>query len=291
MAEKYFAKFPVIKYNGYPAVDITEKAVLLNSVYANPNLYYLYDVKQYERPDNIADRYYNDQYMSWILYMSNKVIDPYYDWYIDQDTFNAFMVQKYGSINNATNKVKFFRNNWYANPDAVSLSTFNSLDPSLRKFYYPVYNNEYVDTNAAYYLRKKEDWVISTNQIVTYAVANGTSFSTDEIVNVKFSPSVSGNGQVCFANSTYVTLQHMFGTVTGTPSGSSYLYGTESMSNTVFSSATMLANNVPSLETTYWSPVYYYDYEFEINEQNKSIRVLNSQYSTQISTQLKQILK
>jgi len=291
--DRYFEKFQTISYANTIVKNITQRTVVLNSVYNNPLFYYPYDIQQGERPDNIADRYYSDQYKSWILYLSNKVVDPYYDWYIDNTTFDEFIVKKYGSIANAVNKIKYYRNNWYSDvTPTISASTYEALPSTLVKFYEPVPINDVIVGDTKEYTRKKVDWKIQTNSIARYAVANGAGFSNDEIVDVRFSLSETGTGQVTFANTTTLVLQHLAGTVTtGTITGSSYVYGRESNTNTVFTVATSVSNNIPAVETTYWSPVTYYEYETEINERNKSILVLENRFSSQISKQLKDLLR
>ncbi len=295
MPERYFEKFKLIDYANTVAVNLTQRSVVLNSVYSNPNLYYLYDIKPYERPDVIADEYYQDQYMSWIFYLTNKMVDPYYDWNLDQDTFDAFIVKKYGSYENSVSKVKYFRNNWYTQPDAISVSQYNTIvsaNGSLARYYTPTYLDDTRNTVPNGYVRKKEDWQYNTNRVASYAVANGLAFVSDEIVNVTFDANNTGRGQVSFSNSSTVILQHLFDTTTtGTITGSSYLYGRESKANIVFTAVTSLANNIPSSETTYWDAVTYFQYETEINERNKSIQVLDKRYSTQISKELKRLMK
>ena len=127
MPERYFQKFQLINYANTIAVNITQRSVVLNSVYSNPSLYYLYNIKPHERPDTIADEYYQDQYMSWILYLTNKMVDPYYDWNLDQDTFDAFIIKKYGSYENASSKITYFRNNWYTQPQQLSVSQYTNI--------------------------------------------------------------------------------------------------------------------------------------------------------------------
>lgn len=295
MSERYFDKFKIVSYANTAAVNITQRTKVLNNTYGNPNLYYLYNIKPYERPDTIADEYYQDQYMSWILYLTNKVIDPYYDWNIDQNTFEEFIVKKYGSLDNATSKVKYFRNNWYTQPETISVSQYNTIiaaNTGFARYYTPTYLDETKNTVASGYARKREDWRYSTNRTASYAVANGSAFSSDEIVNVVFDANNTGRGQVSFANSSTVILQHLFDvTISGTITANSYLYGRESKANTVFTTATALSNNIPSSETSYWDAVTYYQYENEINERNKTIQVLDKSYSTKISKELKRLLK
>lgn len=291
--ERYFEKFQTIQYGNTVARDITQRTVVVNEVYNSPLLYYPYDIAEGERPDNIADRYYKDQYMSWVLYLSNKVIDPYHDWYLDQATFNEFIVKKYGSLASAMSKIKFYRNNWYSDSTpTISAAAYSTLDPSLVKFYEPVAINDVITPNPLQYTRRKEDWKLQTNTISRYGVANGSGFVQDEIVDVSFSVSQTGVGQVAYANSSTVMLQHLSGTVTtGTISGLSALRGRESGTNTAFTTAVSVTNNIPAVETSYWSPVTYYEYETEINEQNKSIMVLKSQFAPKMARELKEVLR
>jgi hypothetical protein len=55
----------------------------------------------------------------------------------------------------------------------------------------------------------------------------------------------------------------------------SYIYGVESKANSVVTSISALANNLPEDEIVYWKPITYYEYEVEKNEFNKSIRVMD----------------
>jgi len=298
MPERYFDKFPLTTYNGQTVVDITRRTTFLNKVYNNPNLYYLYDVKPGERADNISSRYFNDPYMSWILYMSNGVIDPYYDWYMDSTSFSNFITTKYGSIARAMNKVKFYRNNWADDTSAISVDTYNSLAAAIQDYYIPDYGNDPSSSIVLRYYRKKIDWVLKTNAVAAFTFNTQTqSFVNDEVVNIHYDNNNTGKGQVCYSNSTYVALQHLNGvTTTGTITGSSYIYGTESNVNTSITSASLVSNNIPMgissgiSETLFWSPVTYYDYETEMNENNKAIRALNPAYTAQLNTEMKNLL-
>ena len=290
--ERYFEKFSTINYANTVVKNITQRTTFVNSVYNDPLFYYPYDIAQFERPDNIAGRYYGDEYMSWLLYLSNKVIDPYYDWYLDQTTFQEFIVRKYGSLAKALTRTKYYRNNWYSVQDpTISAGAYSILLPSHVKYYEPVPINGEIVNNPIEYTRRKEDWAVNTNQIVSYAVANGSSFETDEIVDVVFNANEKGTGQVTFANTTTTILQHMAGVVTTGTIGSSYLYGRDSTTNTAFTAINSSTLNIPADEASFWSPVTYYDYENELNDQNKSILVLKSEYSSTVSKQLKQLLR
>ena len=41
---------------------------------------YDYQVKDGERAEHIAHKYYDDASLDWLIYMTNDVIDPQFDW-------------------------------------------------------------------------------------------------------------------------------------------------------------------------------------------------------------------
>jgi Base plate wedge protein 53 len=327
MSDKYFDKFPLISYSNNVVVNITERAKILNGVMANPYVFYPLDINNGLRPDQVAYNIYNDQFKSWIVYLSNDIIDPYYQWYLQNDDFNEYLKKKYnvGSIYTLQQKVAFYRNNWY-NSDNISVAAFNALDTNAYIYWEPVYGNTNV---PMYYQRVQQDWTINTNQLVQYTVNTTSTFIKDEVVNISLYPGYLGNGQVVTSNSTNITIQHTSGYIDMSlivadiqpnnnkvflqsendstvlyadeanellvledpqVSTSSYIRGTESSSNTSILSSKIIQTNIDPSVASYWSPVYVYDMENEKNEYNKSIRVLDPSYSTQVSQELKNIL-
>tara|TARA_E500000178_G_scaffold347903_1_gene402034 strand:- start:3625 stop:3999 length:375 start_codon:yes stop_codon:yes gene_type:complete len=92
---KYFENFPVIEYQGRKVRDISRRASFARALSNNPTLYYSYTVKEDERAEDIALEYYGSVDYVWIVYMANNIIDPYYEWPMDTQTFNDYMVDKY----------------------------------------------------------------------------------------------------------------------------------------------------------------------------------------------------
>jgi len=95
MAQKYFEDFPIIKYEGRTVRDISRRASFVRAVANNPFVYYPYTVKEGERAEDIADSYYGSVSYVWLVYMANNIIDPYYEWPMDAQTFNDYLVAKY----------------------------------------------------------------------------------------------------------------------------------------------------------------------------------------------------
>jgi len=289
MSEKYFSKFPKIQYSNNYVVDITRRVVLTDTVSSSPYAFYPYDITSEERADQFSSRYYKDQYQSWLLYLTNKITDPYYGWYLSQSQFDQFIEKKYDSIYSAQQKIKYYKNNW-ENVENISVSEYNSLTDARKYYWDPVYGNGY---NISSYKRKQLDFNATTNKIIRYSVSpgNNTSFVLDEICKVVYDSKDVGYGQVASVSSNSVFLQHVSGSYYSNVVGTCYIYGTESSVNTVFIDRISSANNISEDELVYWTPVTYYDYEYNKNEYNKSIKVMDSKYAQQASDNLKNLLK
>ena len=92
---KYFENFPEVVYDGKLVKDITRRNRFVRGLQNNPLLYMPYTVEEGERPEDIANFYYGSVDYSWLVYMANNIIDPYYEWPMNTQTFNDYMVDKY----------------------------------------------------------------------------------------------------------------------------------------------------------------------------------------------------
>lgn len=317
---RYFENFPLISYSNTEVVDITKRVAVMETVMKTPYAFLPYDLSEFERPDQFSNRYYEDPFKSWILYLSNKITDPYYEWYLQPDELNALCEKKYGSVYNAQTKVKYFQNDYLKN-ETISISYFNSLTQEMQKYWEAEYG---VNDTMVGYKRKRTDWITTTNKIIKYNITGSNNFIKDEMVEIRINEYVNGKGQILSVQGNSVFLQHVFGTyysdigdygyvyiaadefkdygsVTSSPleyvdglylsSELNVLFGRESETKAYITGFTEIANNIPLSESLYWRPVTYYDYENEKNEFNKSILVLDSQYSRTISRNLKELLK
>jgi hypothetical protein len=295
---KYFNKFPIIKYNSADVIDITQRIAMLQSVSVSPYIFYPYDIEGYERADQFANRYYGDSYLSWVVYISNNILDPYREWYWQQDEMNEFITQKYGSVQRALEKTKFYRNNWQ-NSNNLLPNGFDALPPISQNYWEPVCTG----THIVSYQRKQIDWKLNTNRIVGYTL-HDINYIEDEIVTIWFDPYHIGSGQVlCVGgDNNVVYIQHLAGYYKDITdevfiTGNSYVYGHESQTNSafvatddVFIPAIIVTENLRPEEEEYWLKVSYYDFENEKNEFNHTIRVLDSRYANVMVNNLTTVL-
>lgn len=292
MPDKYFDKFPTIKYSNNNVVDITKRVAILEKVSTDPFAFYPYEITSNERADQLSTRYYEDPYKSWILYLGNKIVDPYYEWYMHTEEFDEYIIMKYGSVAKAADKIKFYRNNW-SNVQDISVSSWDALTIGMKNYWEPKFG---VNNRIIGYKRKQVDWKAVTNKIVSYSYkTTKKKFIRNEIVNIVFDKNNIGQGQVISAANNVLFLQHMSGTfftsdtVGITPT--SYVYGTESTVNTIFTAVTSISNNIVEEELSYYAPVSYLDHENEKNEFNKSVRVIDSNLKQTMVNNLKDLMR
>jgi hypothetical protein len=212
--------------------------------------------------------------------MSNDIVDPYYDWYLNDYQFNSLMIEKYGSIERALKKIIFYRNNWATDDTEISVSFYNNtLQQSWKKYYSPIWGpgNKIVS-----YKRKQLDAVTNTNRIIEYTIsANNTAngLILDELVDIKIpgQDATVGTGEVIFANSTILRLKNVDGNTTATSTFNKTIVGETSFANVTVSNSDITFQNFTTDEGIFWSAVSYFDYETELNEQKKNIRLVGSE--------------
>ena len=99
-----FDEWPTVSYdvkkNGKP-LELTNITLRfkINELLRNKNVVmYTYDVQDGERPDIIAYKYYNDATLDWVILLTNNIIDPQFEWPLDDQSFERYIRNKYGSL-------------------------------------------------------------------------------------------------------------------------------------------------------------------------------------------------
>jgi hypothetical protein len=99
---KYFKFFPTTYYlkdNDSSSLDvltnITSRFGFEKELKENASAYYTYEVKDGDTPEIIAEKIYGSPERHWIVLLFNDIIDPQYDWPLDQRTIIRFIDEKY----------------------------------------------------------------------------------------------------------------------------------------------------------------------------------------------------
>lgn len=269
--------------------DLTRSARLTNASRKQTTLFYPIEVEAGLRPDHIADAYYEDAEMDWLIWLTNDIMDPYYNWYLNENEFDDFINKKYGSYEAAVKKIRYYRNNWYTLDESVTPTFYdNTLVPVLKKYYTPVLgeNNKIIE-----YVRREEDWTVNTNRIIKYTHSNNVAFTDGEIIDIKFSGEIVGGGTVMYSTNSTVYIQHVSGNTTANSTWTKELIGETSNVSIISNNSEITKINLTDEESIYWEPVTCFDIEQELNEQCKNIYVMNAEYALDMSEQLRLLLK
>ena len=76
--------------------DILRRVKLRALIKSGGMLFEKYDVKEGEKPEDIAFKWFGDAELHWVILMTNNVTDRYYDWPMNQVQFAEFLTDKYG---------------------------------------------------------------------------------------------------------------------------------------------------------------------------------------------------
>lgn len=257
---KYFDKFPVIQYND----DIVRNILARVNVYEQSRGldYQYYDYTLTDdvlRPDLLSENYYRTPDFDWVFYLVNKTVDPYYGFYIREKEFENYIISKYFTVEEAQRTILFYRNNWpLFDGTTIPLNIYEGLDPAIQKYYHPVLDASF---NIYEYKRIEEDWIRSTNVILSLKIKTYGSATIGTIVRQG-----TARGTVCGfdTENDCILVQHVTGV----------FQPGELETGEVVSEIQIIAQPIPEAEAGFWSPVTAYEHEVEQNELKKQINVL-----------------
>jgi len=79
------------------AKNIFRRARLREDVADAVTAFQYYQIKDDERPDQIAERIYGDAELDWVVLISNNIINYPSQWTLSNDSFYEYLIDKYGS--------------------------------------------------------------------------------------------------------------------------------------------------------------------------------------------------
>jgi hypothetical protein len=106
----YFNTFPLViasdyKNNAIVLTNLMSRVEIIPSLLKNPLLFYSYDLKESDRPDILAHKYYDDSNKYWMVLYANEIMDPLYDWPLTSQQFNDYLTDKYSEAAGGDNLV------------------------------------------------------------------------------------------------------------------------------------------------------------------------------------------
>ena len=108
MSNPYFRNLPEFEYvnrtkegrseGDYSIVkNFFKKGKLREDIFQDLTFFTKYIVQGDDRPDNVADKVYNDSTLDWVILMSNNIVSVQSEWPLSQADFNTYITEKYDS--------------------------------------------------------------------------------------------------------------------------------------------------------------------------------------------------
>ncbi len=95
---KYFSLYPKIFYNNVLVTDLMVRVKAKASWLSDPSIYYTYLYKDSDKPEHIAQKYYGDEELHWIILITNNVFNPDFDFPMSIDIFPRYIEDKYKEL-------------------------------------------------------------------------------------------------------------------------------------------------------------------------------------------------
>lgn len=292
----YFKNLPKLLYstslgvkNFKLATNILTKTQFVKDVLENTDLYYDYNVKDNEKPEDIAYKLYGDSKRHWIILLANQITDPQYDWVLGKNAFEEYVNKKYSSI-------------------LLSLKTTESYPVGYTVGETVYQGGDTVDkanttaTVVAYDSGLKTLQIKFPNQVFANAetVTGVTSAQTHTVIALTY----NNDGYNWASNTTayyrvteikYNNIDNQKTTNKFFVSTSDYNFATDAVinrnTNTSYTNNYTLGDgSVLTIETTV-APLTYYDYEVELNEEKRNIILPRPEYITAVEDQFKRLMR
>ena len=108
MSRPYFQQVPDLLYvdrkpgektiSAYSKTkNLFKRARLRDDIYANLAYFTKYKVIGDERPDNVAEKLYEDATLDWVILLANNITNIQTEWPMSENSYHNFLIDKYGT--------------------------------------------------------------------------------------------------------------------------------------------------------------------------------------------------
>ena len=92
----YVSRLPDAKISDYITVkNLFKKGKLADDIFQDLTIFTKYEIEGDDRPDNVADKFYEDSDLDWVVLLSNNIINIQSEWPLPQRDFDRYVLEKY----------------------------------------------------------------------------------------------------------------------------------------------------------------------------------------------------
>ena len=283
--------------------NLFKRAKLRGDIDAAITAFTYYKIKEGDRPDIIAKKIYNDSELDWVILITNNITNVRNQWPLDNESFKNYLLSKYGT-GNMTDEQKYAALNEVKHYETTEV----------RDEYQRIILNKgmIVDKDFAFTYTSEVDRNKEISETILMLPSNVNVSKGDTITqpaievsipqfggdNIKFKfTGASGIVKQTVDDLTEVRLTKVVGNFLATPNGSSYqnpllvngqILGIPSNPKTVIP---YYKTNTTPYNLNPVRGVSNYDYEVEMNEEKRKIKLLRPEYLSTFITDMRNVMK
>ena len=173
--------------------NITTRVKINDQVKNQYGLFEEYDVKNGETPELVAEKFYNNSKLHWIILHYNDIIDPRFDWVMDTNNLVKYVTGKYSNINGIHHYED--ANEAYTNGNVYLLSSaafgnftagdviINNTDPGIGYITTKTSNSNVIITVSSGGFGSGDQIKLNSNAQVTANITSTTTISGTPVTN------------------------------------------------------------------------------------------------------------
>lgn len=290
--QPFFDKFPKIDYDinndlysKYENVtNIFFRIGVIREILNNISSYYVFEIENGDKPEVLADKIYGDPGAGWMILYANRIMDPQWEWPLDNEEFKKYIIDKYGSVANAKTKVHHYEMVIKRTNSETQVTTETRFNVGYRSYGSKQYQVSVWPEGANYILGEEAFTGVSTSNYDFYGdVTNWwVSNSTVQISNTV--------GRIAIGDVIVGNTSEVLGTVTGIVDDDIphdfYLNLPEVQEVETFNFDGKTITQVTDREA-----IYAFDYENELNESRRTIKVIKREYYDRVMSEFNNLVQ
>lgn len=179
---KLFQYYPTIDYaldannlDFKKVKNVFTKIKFVKEILDNTDMFYRYEMRDVDTAEIIADKIYGDSNLYWLILLANEAIDPYFGVPLRYQSFDNYLISKYGSIEDAQSSLHHYEKQVTVTTNKNGLVTSQTYTTELTSKIYDFETGSIVDLDALGYIPTL------ANPIFEYSTTNVVIQDTDGI--------------------------------------------------------------------------------------------------------------
>lgn len=128
-----YGTLPLVNYRGILAPNLMRRFRTTPEFVEARSLFHPYTIQDGDRPDTIAEYYYQDSYLDWLVLIANNIYNVNKQWPLTAEQFERVIRHNYQSTANALSTISHYTVKF--DPRSLTDEQFNVLPPDHKKYW------------------------------------------------------------------------------------------------------------------------------------------------------------